>query len=295
LNTFPCGSLPGEVVGTYAHIPGQTWLKLRLSDPKFLENWKSPHLSRAHHLTVSCITRGVPTDEMVTLIRIWHNKHGHGFYEDEFWKRTFPGAAQYASPIVMRYQANKYWEEVRRISSDLKARQHSKLRVAYYLMNTSTATAREIHDMTGISLKTVRNCILALQRSGKVEMDSYGIYRADQGFYWDRVNVAEGTEGRYTWDEDHAAMYSFVAPNTFTKIDGVWEMGCYDYCRDQFRVVTYDANQKFRPGQHKHWASEWVINSKSEVVENGSGVPFTSVFPGFEGTPGIPLKLAAPV
>jgi hypothetical protein len=280
---FPYGTLPGESNETHVHISGRTWFLLRRSDPHFLKNWKSAHLSRPHHLTVSCITRGVPEDQMVTLVRMWHQKHGHGFYEDDFWKRIFPPASKYALPIVLTFQAKQYWNEIRRIQSDPKARQHSKLRVAYFLMNTGTAAAKEIHKSTGIPLKTVRNCLGTLQQNGKVEVASYGVYRANRGFYWDRVNVGEGPQGRYTWDDDHPAMYSFVTPNWVQcGEDGVSRMTCYDFCRDSFSTVLFDSDQRFLNYFPNPGDCEWVVNAEGDVVENGTGLRFLSLLDQFE-------------
>ena len=179
---FPHGSLPGESDETHVHIPKGVWWLLR-KDPNFLKNWKSSHLSRRYHLTVACLTRGLSDDQTLTVLRIWHGKHAHTFYEEEFWDKTYRFAFEYSEPYIMRHKAREYWTEIRRIQDDPKARHHSKLRVAYFLLNTVRATAREIHEGTRIPLKTVRNCLAALQADGKVQMESYGLYRADRGFF----------------------------------------------------------------------------------------------------------------
>jgi len=192
---YPYGSLPGEIVG-HVHIQDDVWWLLQ-RDPKFLENWHSPKIDRPYHLAVACITRGLTHDQMMTVLRIWHWKHGHTFYEDDFIERTLPNASLYATPFAMKYEANKYWEEIRRIQANPKARQHSKLRVAYFLMNTAQATANEISEKTGILLKTVRNSLLALKANGKVVMPGFGVYRALQSLLWDRATLVGTVEDGY--------------------------------------------------------------------------------------------------
>ena len=181
MSKYPYGSLPGEIVGTHVHIPERTWYLLR-KDPGFLKNWKSAKADRPYHIALSCLTRGLTDDQTVTVVRIWHQTHGHTFSEDNFRTWDLVAAAYRATPFVYRYEANAYWQEVRRIAFDPKSRLHSKLRVSYFLMNREQATAKEIAEKTGISLKTVRNNLLALQDSGKVVMTEFGVYRAVQSF-----------------------------------------------------------------------------------------------------------------
>lgn len=281
----PYGTLPGEAGGSHAHVPKRVWFLLH-KDPKFRTNWHSPHLSRPHHLVVSCITRGVPEDQMVTIIRLWHQKHGHVFYETDFLSSVYRNAADYATPIAMKYQAEQFWKEVRRIQSDPKARQHAKLRVSYYLMNGGAATAKEIHERTGIPLKTVRNCLLALQDDGKVESKTYGVYEAVESFFWDKANTGL-TEGgdTFSWDDEHPAMYSFAPPNeSVLGPDGIYGMRCYDYCQDRFATVMFDADQWFSAYFRNFAECEWTINSEGDIVENGRGprYSFISLFAQFE-------------
>jgi hypothetical protein len=279
---FPYGTLPGETDATHVHIPKRVWWLLR-NDPQFLKNWNSSNLSRRYHLAVACLTRGLSDDQTLTILRIWHRKHGHTFYEDEFWTKTYRYAFEYSEPFILRYKAQAYWDEIRRIQGDSKARQHSRLRVAYFLLNTDGATAKEIHEGTRIPIKTVRNCLASLQADGKVEMESYGVYVADRGFFWDRVNVVEGAQGRYTWDGEHPAMYSFAEPYEIQKsTDGGCRMNCYDYCRDCFSTILFDVNQGFLKVFPNPGDSEWVVNSEGDVVENGTGLLFRSLLAKFE-------------
>ena len=278
----PYGTLPGEADGTHIHIPKGIWWLLR-KDPRFLDNWNSSNLSRRYHLAVVCLTRGLSDDQTLTILRIWYRKHGHTFYENEFWTKTYRYAFEYSEPFILRYKAQAYWDEIRRIQGDPKARQHSKLRVAYFLMNTDTATARDIQEATRIPIKTVRNCLASLQADGKVEMESYGVYVGDRGFFWDRVNVVERAEGRYTWDGEHPAMHSFAPPNEVQKsTDSEYRMNCYNYCRDCFSTVLFDLNQGFLKVFPKPEQCEWVVNSEGDVVENGTGLRFRSLLAQFE-------------
>jgi hypothetical protein len=281
---IPYGSLPGESDETHGHISKRVWWLLR-KDPQFMKNWNSSHLSRPYHLTVACLTRGLSKDQVLTILRIWHRKHGLTFYEEEFWKKVYLPADEYSERFVMRYHAQRYWDEIRRIQGDPKARQHSKLRVAYYLMNKGTATAREIHEETEIPLKTVRNCLATLQKDGKARAESYGVYRAEEGFYWDRANMVEVPEGRYNLDDEHPAM--FVRGVAINEVelgdDGVCRMSCYDYCQDRFGSVLFDKDQSFRDLYSKPGDSEWVIDDHGKVMENGKGVYFLSLLGQFEG------------
>ena len=283
MTQYPYGSLPGEIAGTHVHIRKAVWWLLR-KDPGFLKNWKSPAIDRPYHIAVACITRGLTHDQLMTVVRIWHLKHGHTFYEDEFMERILFYATLYAMPFASLYKANEYWSEIRRIEADAKARQHSKLRVAYFLMNTEQATAREISEKTGISLKTVRNSILALQETGKVMMTEVGVYRAVQGFNWDRTKLVGTIDDGYVWDDDHPAMYWWgqIINRRFVHKSGALLMRCYDYCRDKSVTIVYSGDQQFR-GQFPHPdESEWVLNEQGEVFENGIGHNFISVFPQFE-------------
>jgi hypothetical protein len=54
------------------------------------------------------------------------SKQGHTFYEDDFVQWIYYPAAEYAAPFINRYEGNQYWNEVRRICTDPKARRHSK-------------------------------------------------------------------------------------------------------------------------------------------------------------------------
>ena len=100
---YPYGSLPGEVAGTHVHIADQVWFRLH-KDPKFKENWhnREPLSKRKYHLTVSCLTRGLTDDEMLTVMWMWHTKHGMTFDEADFWQNVYPYAAKYATPKVMK-------------------------------------------------------------------------------------------------------------------------------------------------------------------------------------------------
>lgn len=283
---YPYGSLPGEIVGLQAHVTKRQWFLLR-KDSGFMPNWKSSKIDRPYHIAVSCLTRGLSTEQMVTVVRIWHQKHGHTFYEDEFMERTYPFAADYAAKYVYKYEANKYWEEVRRIAEDPKARQHSKMRVAYYLMNTKAATAKEIHERTNIPLKTVRNCLGTLQNDGKVVMTEYGVYRAVPSFHWDRAVLVGTLSNGYTLD-DHPAMLWWgqkinerYSVGMYHRDGEAIDMLCYDSCNDKFVGVLYDDTQKFKEELPHPTESEWVINQHGEVVENGTGFKFISVFPEF--------------
>jgi hypothetical protein len=282
LPIYRYGSLPGETVGTYAHISKGEWWLLR-HDPGFLENWNSSMIDRPYHIAVSCLTRGLSTEQLLTVLKIWHQKHGHTFYEDDFMQWTYPAAADYAAPFVFRHEANKYWDEIRRIESDPKARQHSKLRVAYYLMNTEQATASEIHQKTGIPRKTVRNSLATLQADGKVVMTTFGVYRAVRSFHWDRATLVGGIDDGYVFDDDHPAMHSWGQTINESELgdDGCWRMRCYDYCRDEFGVVVFDGGQQFLNDVSNPGECEWVIREDREVVENGTGVRFLSVFAQF--------------
>jgi len=64
-------------------------------------------------------------------------------------------------------------------------------------MNLEQATAKEIAEKTGISLKAVRNCLLVLQDSGKVVMTKFGLYRAVRSFYWDRATLVGTIDDGY--------------------------------------------------------------------------------------------------
>ena len=142
---YPHGSLPGEIDGTHVHVPKRAWHLLR-KDPGFLKNWNRSKADRPYHIAVSCLTRGLTDDQTVTVVRIWHQKHGHTFSEDNFRTWDLVAAAFRATPFVYRYEANAYWQEVRRIMLDTRTRQHSKLRVSYFLMNLEQATAKEIAE-----------------------------------------------------------------------------------------------------------------------------------------------------
>src|ERR1035441_1146979 len=134
-------SVSGDTPAFHVNISDQTWFLLH-KDPKFKDNWhnKEPVDKRRYHLTVSCVTRGLTDRQMLTVMWIWHNKHGLTFNEAEFWG-SYRCAGRYAEPKVMKHQAKQYWKEVRRIAFDNNSRQHSKLRVAYYLMNVPQASA----------------------------------------------------------------------------------------------------------------------------------------------------------
>jgi hypothetical protein len=219
----------------------------------------------------------------LTVLKIWHQKHGHTFYEDDFMNWTYPAAADYAAPFVFRFEANKYWTEIRRIASDPTARQHSKMRVAYYLMNTEQATASEIHQMTGIAVKTVRNSLATLQADGKVVMTTFGVYRAMRSFHWDRATLVGGVDDGYVFDDDHPAMHSWGQTINESELgnNGCWRMRCYDYCRDEIGVLLFDEDQQFLNDFSKPDECEWVIRADGEVVGNGTGVRFISLFPEF--------------
>jgi hypothetical protein len=281
MSKYPHGSLPGEIDGTHVHVPKRAWHLLR-KDPGFLKNWKSPKADRPYHIALSCLTRGLTEDQTVTVVRMWHQKHGHTFSEGYFREWTLVAAGYRATPSVYRYEANEYWKEIQRIAFDPNARQHSKLRVAYFLMNTEQATAREICEKTGISLKTVRNSLLALQDSGKVVMTEHGVYRALRSFHWDHATLVGTIENGYVWDDDHPAMYSWGQEINKGLEDiktGDLLIQCYDYCRDKAVWVLYDGNQEFSKAFPHPDESEWVVDEDGEVVENSSGLKFVSLFP----------------
>jgi hypothetical protein len=169
--------LPCEVVDPeWVHVKQKLWYRLRL-DPGFLKRWHSPQLSNLYHLIVSCLTRGLDEKETKTVLKIWHQKHGHEFHEEEFIK-WFIYAGDYAGQFIEQYEANRYWEKIRHIQSEPKAKEHNKLRIAYFLMNTEQATIEEIATATGIALKTVRKYVAILKADGKVIMPQYGVYQA---------------------------------------------------------------------------------------------------------------------
>jgi hypothetical protein len=282
MTQYPYGSLPGEIAGTHVHISKGTWWLLR-KDPGFLKNWNSSAIDRPYHIAVACLTRGLTHDQLMTVVRIWHLKHGHGFYEDDFMERILFYASLYATPLASLYKANEYWSEIRRIEADANARQHSKLRVAYFLMNTEQATAREISEKTAIPLKTVRNSILALQDTGKVVMTKFGVYRAVQNLFWDRATLVGTIDDGYVWDDDDPATYSWgqIINEYELGDDGCWRLMCYDYCRDEFRDAIFDNCPLFNPALPNPGESEWVVNADGDVVENGNGHRMTSVFAQF--------------
>ena len=283
MTQYPYGSLPGEVVGTHVHVPKRAWWLLR-KDPGFLKNWNSSAIDRPYHIAVACLTRGLTHDQLMTVVRIWHLKHGHGFYEYDFMERILFYASLYATPLASLYKANEYWSEICRIEADANARQHSKLRVAYFLMNTEQATAREISQKTGIPLKTVRNSILALQDTGKVVMTEFGVYRAVQNFFWDRATLVGTIDDGYVRDDDHRAMYSWGQEINEHELgdDGCRRLECYDYCQDRFATVVFDGDQLFLNAFPNPGESEWVVNADGDVVENGTGHKFLSLFSEFE-------------
>ena len=283
MTQYPYGSLPGEIAGNHVHIRKGTWWLLR-KDPGFFQNWNSSAIDRPYHIAVACITRGLTHDQLMTVVRIWHLKHGHGFYEDDFMERILFYASLYAVPFASLYEANEYWSEIRRIEADANARQHSKLRVAYFLMNTEQATAREISEKTAIPLKTVRNSILALQDTGKVVMTKFGVYRAVESFHWDRAKLVGTIDDGYVCDDDHPATYSWG--QRINEVErgagGSWHLECYDYCRDLFATVVFDGDQLFLNAFPNPGESEWVVNADGDVVENGIGHKFISLFSQFE-------------
>ena len=284
-------SVSGDTPAFHVNISDQTWFLLH-KDPKFKDNWhnKEPVDKRRYHLTVSCVTRGLTDRQMLTVMWIWHNKHGLTFTEAEFWG-SYRCAGRYAEPKVMKYEANQYWKETRRIAFDNNSRQHSKLRVAYYLMNVPQASARESHEKTGIPLKTVRNCLGALQKSGKVEMVSYGDYRTVESLQWDRACVVETPDGSYVWHQEHPAMYWWGQTINERYVEnGVVYMKCYDYCRDASVVVLYDKNQKFSKVFPNPDELEWVVNGAGDVVENGTSLQFISLFSGLKKGDTVTLK-----
>ena len=279
------GAVPGEPLPSHVNIKKQMWYRLH-QDPKFKENWhkREPVSKRKYHLTVCCLTRGLTDAEMLTVMWIWHKKHGLTFDEEDFWLNVYPQAAEYAYPHVMKHKADEYWKEIRRIAFDPNTREHSKLRVAYYLMNSKQATAREIHEATGIPLKTVRNCLATLQDDGKVEMAEFGVYRAVQSLHWDRATIVTMPQGSYVEDDEHPAMYSWGQTINESDLDddGTWRMKCYDFCRDQATKVIFDGDQQFLTYFPNPGEVEWVVNQCGNVVENGTGLTFISLFPEFE-------------
>ena len=280
---YPHGSLPGEIDGTHVHVPKRAWHLLR-KDPGFLKNWNRSKADRPYHIAVSCLTRGLTDDQTVTVVRIWHQKHGNTFSEDNFRTWDLVAAAYRATPFVYRYEANAYWQEVRRIMLDTRTRQHSKLRVSYFLMNLEQATAKEIAEKTGISLKAVRNCLLVLQDSGKVVMTKFGLYRAVRSFYWDRATLVGTIDDGYVWDDDEPVLYWWgqeINKGLEDVKTGVLMIQCYDYCRDKAVWVLYDGDQEFNKAFPHPDESEWVVNEHGEVVENGTGHKFISLFPEF--------------
>jgi len=279
---YPHGSLPGEVTGTHVHIPKDSWWLLR-NDPGFGKEWKSASLKAPYRIAKSAITRGLSKDQVITVLRIWHMKHGHPVFEDDL-ERTYFAAADYAAPFVYKHEADEYWEEIRRIQGDPNARLHSKLRVAYFLMNTEQATANEISEKTGIPLKTVRNSILALKDSGKVVMPEFGVYRALQSSHWDWATLVGTVEDGYVLEDDPVmtCWWGQTVNERHRHKNGAVQMDCYDYCRDKTVTVIYTADQQFRSVLPHPDESEWVITEAGEVVENGTGHRFISVFPEFE-------------
>jgi hypothetical protein len=276
---------PGEVPEFYVHIPKNVWFLLH-RDSKFKENWhnREPLAKRRYHLTVCCLTRGLTDRQMLTVLWIWHDKHGITLDEAEFWEKVYPFAADYARPLIMKHHANEYWADVRRIQFDPKSRQHSKLRVAYHLMNVVQATAREIHEKTGIPLKTVRNSLASLQDDGKVTMTTYGVYQAHKNFRWDRATVVADEAGTYVWEDEHPALYSWgqTINEAEMREDGAWSLKCYDYCGDRAISVVFDGDQRFSELYPNPGEIEWVLDGDGRVVENGTGLPFTSLLPEFQ-------------
>src|SRR4051794_27042534 len=94
---------PGEVPEFYVHIPKKIWFLLH-RDSNFKENWhnRRPLTKRRYHLTVCCMTRGLTDRQMLTVLWIWHDKHGLTFDEAEFWEKVYPFAADYSRPLIMK-------------------------------------------------------------------------------------------------------------------------------------------------------------------------------------------------
>lgn len=280
MSTPPYGSLPGENTTAFLHISDGKWFRLRQTK-NFNRYWAYPSLAHASAITACCITSGLTDEEIVTVLRIWHQKHAHSFDEAQFRQNTLVRVTESARPITAKFEANRYWSEVRRVQKDNKARLHTRLRVAYFLMNTPEATVNAIHEATGTPVKTVRNCLGELQRSGKVKMTRYGVYQARQGFYWDRANVVTDGIDEAVSDEEHIAMYWWdqSVNETARSKDGFWRVLVYDYCRDRFETVKLNVLPWLKTMDPA--VCEWVINREGEVVQNGYGVSLISSFDGY--------------
>ena len=88
----------------------------------------------------------------------------------------------------------------------------------------------------------------------------------------------------YVWDDDDPGLYSWgqeINKGVVHIKTGVLLIECYDYCRDEAVWVLYDGNQEFSNAFPHPDESEWVVNEDGEVVENGSGLKFISLFPQF--------------
>lgn len=247
---------PWEEIGTWEHISRQDWYTLRRR-PFFEKNWSAKDYGRQYPLIETCLFQGMSVEKTITVMKLWHGKHGRAFDEDDFW-RIYYAVSDKLSPTLMENAIKKYWAGIRRIQFDRRSRDHSKMRVAYFLLNVRDATARRIADAAAMPIKTVRNALAALQASGKVLQVSPGMYKAIYSTRWDRAEIVTTQEGSYVWEDDHPSLYDFgVPPNERTKTN----MRCWDYTKDVFVDVGVDGRSR---------ETEWVIDSSGNVVENGT-------------------------
>ncbi len=88
----------------------------------------------------------------------------------------------------------------------------------------------------------------------------------------------------YVWDDDEPVLYWWgqeINERVVHIKTGVLMIQCYDYCRDKAVCVLYDGDQEFNKAFPHPDESEWVVNENGEVVENGTGYKFISLFPEF--------------
>jgi hypothetical protein len=272
----PFGSLPGEI------LPGVTWVNIskhkqfRLrQDPNYKKYWHSSHVDSRYYLTLCCLFKNLTDDEITTVVAMWSRFHDHEFDEEEFrakggdlWR-----AGMYAGRKLAEYQARVYWKELRRIASDRNAALHTRLRVSYVLNNREKATPREIHDATGIPLKTVQNCIRRLRTAGKVIEVGYGVYKVVKSDFWDRV--WEVNPWGDLESDDAPVRCGLVPYNEVAIQDGTNRMEVYNYSTGCFETLMYDSVQGFMMEPD---AVEWVIDEKGGVVANGTAGTFYSTF-----------------
>ena len=247
-------AFPGEFDPiTHEHIPPKVWFRLGRS-AAFKDAWRKQR-GQQGRIAFTCLMNGLTDEQIITLVRIWSKKNGIAFDERSFRDNELLSAGYACGTKVYEFAANVHWKTIRYIQRTTKARLHSRLRIAYWLMNEGPNTIRAISAGLQLPLKTVRNNIPFLVKGGEVAARSDRTYAA-----WTSTFLES-----QLMEQDHPALY-FGLPNEYARDS---KMFAYDYTHDRMLTVTIR-----RPNEHDR-ETEWILNASGNVVQHG----LKTVFP----------------